>query len=240
MVKIEPVWNEKALMVDSNLIIADLHIGFERELEKKGVNLPSQTETMIGTVLKLLRKKPVKRLIINGDLKHNIPKGSWQEYKEIPKAIDSWLKEVDEIHLIHGNHDGGIERYLPSDVEIHDSSGTTFKSVGYLHGHAYPSDEVLSSETIVLGHCHPTVVFIDALDQREKKQCWIRIQYQVNNHEGSAIILPHYNPLLGGISINEEGYLGPFLRMIYKKSEKVYLLDGSFLGELKDVNQSLK
>ncbi|MFW6304198.1 MAG: metallophosphoesterase [Candidatus Saliniplasma sp.] len=232
---LQPLWNQKALAVDRSLVVADLHIGYERELEDKGVNLPSQTNVMSQEIKNILRNKRCKRLIVNGDLKHNIPSSSWQEYKEIPKLIDNWLEVVDEIHLIPGNHDGGIEKYLPSEVIIHNSSGCVFDETGILHGHANPSEEVLDSKTIVLAHSHPTITMLDNLGVREKIQCWIKIEFEFKEYQGRIILMPHFNHLMGGNSINENGYLGPLLNNSNLKNEEVYLLDGTFLGTLEDL-----
>lgn len=236
--KIEPLWNERALIADKTLAVADIHIGYEQELREKGVNIPSQTKRMIDEIVELLKENDIDKLVIVGDLKHNIPQGSWQEYKEIPKAIDEWLKEVEEIHLLPGNHDGGIERYLPQEVFIHESSGETIDGVGYFHGHAIPSPDVLESEMIVVAHNHPSIAITDSLDRRQKKHCWIRLEFEYETEDraidGSAILMPNYNPLLGGVCVNEKGYLGTFLKNSRFKQQEIYLLNGAYLGDLED------
>ncbi len=233
----EPIWNERMLKVKDTIVVADLHIGYERELEEKGINIPDQAEDMIDSIGKMLKREGAERLIINGDLKHNIPKGSWQEYRDIPKAVDRWLKIVDEVHMIPGNHDGGIQRYLPSDVFIHESSGKVLEDIGYFHGHAIPSDKVLSTGKVVLAHVHPTVALFDSFKNKEKKECWIRLKYEWKGKSGEAVVMPHFNPLLGGTSVNieEDPYLGPFLTNEKLIEEKIYLLDGTYLGERKDL-----
>ncbi len=238
MNKLQPLWNHKALSIDKTLIVADLHIGYERELEDKGVNLPSQTNVIINEINEILSKNKYERLMINGDLKHNIPSGSWQEYKEIPELIDKLLEKVDEIHLVPGNHDGGIQKYLPNDVIIQDSSGHVFDDVGILHGHANPSEEVLNSDIIVTAHSHPTISMFDNLGIREKIHCWVKIKIQYEDYKKDVILMPHFNHLMGGNSINENGYLGPLLNNSKIKDEEIYLLDGTFLGKLKDLKST--
>ncbi len=220
-----------------NLVVADLHVGYERELEEKGINIPDQAEKMIEPVSEILADHDIQRLIINGDFKHNIPKATWQEYRDIPRMVDEWLKTVGEVHLIPGNHDGGITEYLPSDVFIHESSGTVIDGIGFFHGHAIPSEEVLSTENIVLAHTHPAVELIDSFKNKEKKECWVRFEYKWEDGAGEGIIIPHHNPLLGGTSINkkEEHYLGPFLKDERLENERVYLLDGTYLGQRDDL-----
>nr|AGF93360.1 metallophosphoesterase [uncultured organism] len=235
----EPLWNQKALKIEKTLIIADLHIGYERELEKKGVHLPSQTEKMVDNVIRKLEENEFNKLIIVGDLKHNIPQATWQEYKEIPKAMEQWLRIVDEIHILKGNHDGNISKYVPSEVHIHDSSGSVIDGIGYFHGHANPSKEVVESGMVIIAHNHPTVTLVDSLDNKQKEQCWVRFNYRKDDLEGRGIIIPHYNPLLGGVSINENEYLGPFLRNEDIFGEEIYLLDGTYIGKKENLELNM-
>ncbi len=251
MVDIQPIWNERALKVGKNIVVADLHIGYESELAGKGVNLPSKSKEMVDSIAQILKDNKASRLIINGDLKHNIPQGTWQEYKEIPEAIDEWLKNVDEIHVFKGNHDGGIERYLPSDVFIHDPSGDVIDGVGFFHGHAHPKEEVARSSQLIVAHTHPSVFFLDGLGRKEKKPCWVKMKIMKdgkniedlentdNEYSKEIVIMPHFNELLGGISINRDGYIIPFLKTITIVEEDVFLLDGTQLGELEKIDSEI-
>ena len=80
-----PVYNERALLVGKTLVIADLHIGLEYELRKKGIFIFSQYEKMKNRIISLLEKTKAKRIILLGDLKHNIPRATFEEYRENPK-----------------------------------------------------------------------------------------------------------------------------------------------------------
>ena len=73
-----PAYNEKALVLGDYLIVADLHIGLERELSEKGLHVPSQLRKMEARIIELLKNTGKERLIILGDLKHNIPMISLQ------------------------------------------------------------------------------------------------------------------------------------------------------------------
>ena len=251
---IQPIWNKRALKVEDAIVVADLHIGYESELAEKGVNLPSRSKEMIDSISQILRDNNSYRLIINGDLKHNIPKGTWQEYKEIPHAIDEWLKIVEEVHIFKGNHDGGIERYLPSDVFVHDPSGDIIDGIGYFHGHAHPKEEVARCKNIIIAHTHPSVYFLDGLGRREKKPCWVKMKIYRGDDEDrrlhdvenidkketqEVVIIPHFNELLGGISVNRDGYIIPFLNKVSVVEEEVFLLDGTKLGELDNMESEI-
>lgn len=229
----QPLWNKRALLKDSTLVVCDLHIGLEEELKKKGIFVSSGTPGMVRDIKDMLVEHEASCLIINGDLKHNIPQATWQEYREIPGALDQWLRVTDEIHVIRGNHDGGVEEHLPGEVFIHDARGYSRDGIGYFHGHARPSKEVLNSDVLVTAHSHPAVVLTDRLGKRNKFHCWSRIRYSGDEEEGYLIVMPAFNPLLGGVNINEEGYLGPFFRDTAILEENIYLLDGTHLGDIR-------
>lgn len=229
----QPIWEERVLLMGTKLVVADLHIGYETDLLERGVVVPSQTVKMVARLEKTLIKTGADTLIINGDLKHNIPRGGWQEHSEIPNALDTWLKVVDEIHVIKGNHDGSIDKYLPNEVRLHGPRGAVFDDVGIFHGHANPGEEVLHAPIKVMAHTHPSVTLKDGLGRKEKYPCWAKIKYSFEGKKYPLIVMSAYNELLGGTNINEYDYLGPFLKDLDILEEKIFLLDGTYLGEKK-------
>jgi hypothetical protein len=42
-----------------------------------------------------------------------------------------------------------------------------------MHGHAWPSPEVLGCETLILGHLHPAITLRDAMGYRITKPAWV-------------------------------------------------------------------
>ena len=60
-----------ALVVGSNLIIADTHIGYEEELNKRGVLIPRfQFGEIIRRLERIIAGRHFEKIIINGDIKH--------------------------------------------------------------------------------------------------------------------------------------------------------------------------
>ena len=47
--------------------------------------------------------------------------------------------------------------------------------------------------------------------------------------------MPAFNPLCGGTAVNAEGLLGPMRNIIDISRAQVYLLDGTYLGVIKDL-----
>lgn len=96
------------LYFDGNLVFSDFHIGYEEALNKEGILVPRfQFESIIKRLDKIFLKlnKKIKRIIINGDLKHEFGTISEQEWRHTLRLLDYLLKKCDEVILIKGNHD---------------------------------------------------------------------------------------------------------------------------------------
>ncbi|HDD05090.1 MAG TPA: metallophosphoesterase [Candidatus Aenigmarchaeota archaeon] len=192
------------------LVLADLHIGYERELEEKGYNIPSQTKDMLRRIGEL--KKRERRLLILGDLKHNIPEFSVQEMKEVPYFVRRLKELFDRVVIIKGNHDGDIEKLV--DVEV--LKEFRVGKVGFLHGHARPSDELLERvKTLVIGHIHPVYRYEDSLGHPVFKSCWLIGRWR----DKKLIVMPTFNPLFTG----SQELTGPFAKEM--EVEEIILTD---------------
>lgn len=81
---ISPVFNEPLLLAEGQervLVAADLHLGLEYELWLCGVSIPSQMERILERLQDQIVKIKPDRLLLLGDVKHNVPRTSWQEKK---------------------------------------------------------------------------------------------------------------------------------------------------------------
>src|SRR3989338_11560949 len=98
-----------ALYFNSTLVIADIHLGYEEVLNKKGILVPrTQFEEMakrVESIFKQLKGKRIDRILVNGDLKHEFGTISEQEWRNALKFLDLLAKHCSEIILIKGNHD---------------------------------------------------------------------------------------------------------------------------------------
>ena len=95
--KIQPIPNEPILFIDDKkiLVIADLHIGIEKELREHGLNPPPQTEKMLKRLVSICKKYKPKEIILLGDIKHNIPSSTFQERKDVKNFLGN-LKRIFE------------------------------------------------------------------------------------------------------------------------------------------------
>ncbi|WP_292465313.1 metallophosphoesterase [Methanolobus sp.] len=262
VIELEPVVDEPALIVRSTttaLVVGDIHLGIEWDLYRSGISIPSRMKHGLERILGYIRQKSPDRIILLGDLKHNVPQISWQERDEIPYFLES-LAEYAPIDIFPGNHDGGIEHLVPRrpDIRIHPVRGSVIEGVAYFHGHTWPDPSLLSAQYIVTAHNHPTIRFTDSLGYSVTEQSWIRtklnmdvlgehfrdsgMQLRKGKDVPELIIIPSFNELCGGVAFNEsldDDLLGPIFSSgaVDIDNAQVYLLDGTCLGALRHVRK---
>jgi len=276
--RVKPLIPFPALIIENSekiLVVADLHIGWERVWSESGIYVPSQADKLRKKLLLLVERYKPDRLILLGDVKQAITMVSMEEWREIPKFFETLQVHLDEVIVIRGNHDGDLEPLTTPKIRIIPSSGLTIGSdprIGLFHGHAWPSPEVLSSEILVMGHIHPVVWFRDRLGLWTVRQVWVktecsgelmasaylkylkvktrgdpletfRLRTGLQLRDARLIILPAFNELVGGVSINrlEKRLMGPILRSrgVDVKAAEVYLLDGTYLGMTEQLQKYL-
>ena len=215
------------------LIIADLHLGWEINLAKKGIHIPSQMPKILQKLLQLMNKTKPNTLIILGDVKHSVVKAEPSEWRDIPEFFKTIKTRVNDIQVIRGNHDGNLEPLLPPTVQLHPSTGITLNTTGLFHGHTWPAKKLLNCNTLIMGHAHPTVAFRDFLGFRITTPVWIKAKcnteklasaylkgkhiktntnptatiqkkFNIKPRVKQLIIMPCFNDFLGGRPINKK------------------------------------
>ena len=246
---ISPLLNEPALVVENSsrtLVIADIHLGIEWELYNSGISIPSQVEKRTARIREYIRKAAPDRIVLLGDIKHNVPRTSWQEKKEIPVFLGE-LAGFAPVDIVPGNHDGDMEELIPGNVTVHDMRGFVLDGTGYFHGHTWPNEALLCASHVVMSHNHPAIRLVDVLGHGISEPVWIRtrfIEKAIMEHYGhlewndpEVIIMPAFNELCGGIPFNEsihEELLGPVFanHAIELEKARAFLLDGTDLGTI--------
>lgn len=241
---LQPVSGIPALRAEEYLIIGDLHIGVESHLRSKGFHLTSRTDDMFDNIISAAGTETGKIIVI-GDVKDSVPGSSKQEYREIPVFFDRLLDHFDAVDVVRGNHDTNIEEFLPGRVRIHPASGMTIDDTGLVHGHTWPSDKVMSSRNLIMGHDHPAVMFRDGVGKQTTEPCWLKGRFKTGSSDryprlpDTFIVAPAFNRMLGGspVNISGEPLLGPILNsdMLDLENATVHLLDGICLGKRSDL-----
>jgi metallophosphoesterase superfamily enzyme len=223
-----------ALLVEGDrrvLVVADLHMGIESGLERHGVHIASRSAARADRVIACIEETRPDLLLLLGDVKHNVPVTSRQEYRELPGILQSFRDRV-PIAVAPGNHDGGIGRFLEPG-ELLPAEGTLIDGVGYLHGHTRPAPE-LPGHLIVLGHHHPVVSLVDAVGCAARaRPAYLYSMFEEPSGERTRLLfVPAFNEFAGGIDVGRlrESGLGPLSRCIDPNSAEVFLADGTYVG----------
>lgn len=261
-----PVIDRPAILIDdceefggeNCLVIADLHLGLEIELRKKGFRVPSMDETLLSLLLSMADTS--NNLVILGDVKHSISPDERYEKKKITQFLAKISYIFKRVVIVPGNHDGNIDELVVStqreNIEVADSRGIVLGRTGLFHGHTWPSPAVMSCESVIMGHNHPVVGFEDSHGVISKKEAWLKIPLsdcigdgQLDGEMASIydslpqelIILPAFNPYLGGVDVVRDGFMGPLLKFLPRActdGAHIFLTDGTYIGELEDIRGS--
>jgi putative SbcD/Mre11-related phosphoesterase len=263
-ITLKPLIDEPALVVENEhkaLVIADLHLGIEAEFRERGINIGSQTEKLLDRAITCVKAAEPDVIILLGDVKHTVPQILFTDRREVPFFLAE-LAAYAPIYVVKGNHDGDINRLLPEapelkhEIYIQGTQGFLFDHVGYTHGHAWPSEELFSAPYIVIGHNHPRIRLVSSSSPyRSMKPVWIRAHCdyealkerypEITVSERDAprvIIMPAFNELCGGVAFNaaQKELLGPIAsKLLHLESMEVYLLDGTYIGKVGDLEEKI-
>jgi len=214
------------------LLIADPHLGWEVQLQEKGIHIPSQTVKILDKLIAIITEYKPDRLVILGDVKYTVVSHEFGEWHDIPDFFEKLESWIGSIAVVRGNHDANLEPLLPENVEFLPATGAVVSDVGVFHGHKWPSPALLGCKTLVMGHLHPVVVFRDPTGCKITRQIWMKakcdtetlarilLQKSKLKIEGSVIetlkkhynikpkteeifIMPSFNDFLGGRPVNE-------------------------------------
>jgi len=214
------------------LLIADPHLGWEMQLQEKGIHVPSQTPKILNKLSVIITKYKPDRLVILGDVKYTVVSHEFGEWQDIPDFFNKLSGCIGSIAVVRGNHDANLEPLLPENVEFLPATGAVIGDVGVFHGHKWPSPALLGCKTLVMGHLHPVVVFHDPTGCKIMRQVWMKAKcdpeafakvllqknrvkivgsvaetlqkhYNLKAKAEEIFIMPSFNDFLGGRPINE-------------------------------------
>lgn len=216
---------EKALKLGKNIIIADVHLGYEIAMAKEGFYLPRVFHDVVKTLRDIIEREKPKRLIINGDFKHSfVPE--WREKTELRAFLDEVSPLVSEIVLVRGNHDVGVLWLKELGVEIVDEF-----EIGrwkLIHGH-----KLVEGENFIIGHEHPAVRLRDEVGAVIKVPAFLMAEH--------LIVLPAFSPWAYGNDVLRE-IVSPFLKYRQEDFRVLVPLDKEVLdfGTLSKLQEALK
>lgn len=213
------VYNEPVGIWKEFLIISDVHLS-KREVQ--------DVKSTIQIIRNLMKEHKKSKLLILGDLMDN--------YSKVDEEAGVFIRDLSkdyELHIVKGNHDGGIEKYK-SFCTIYGSEGGIIDNIGFFHGHGWPKKEIFEKEIILMGHIHPKIIFGKEHKWAEKAWIiaevdWEKIQKKYKqikiNEKTKIIIFPNFG---GNVSPSEYEYnKQKVAREIFiKNTFQIYLLNG--------------
>jgi len=237
------LYDSPAIMHKGALIVGDTHFGIEAKLRRKGIFDEQFSMRLCERLRGLIISHKAKKLIMLGDVKEDITM-----LDSTTEQILAKLSMVCEVVIVKGNHDGGIERC--GNATIIGPGGFVHEGLGLIHGHSWPSEELMECDYIVSGHQHPMIELSDAFGKRRREPAWLvapcdkealEKKYMEANGMIKLILMPAFNPMVGSaMKYDEKERLGPLLNnKLFKLDDAlVFSLNGTRLGKLKDLSEA--
>jgi uncharacterized protein len=195
------------------LVVSDLQLGHEA-----GSNiLYEQAMQMMGLIETLIAQTKAKRLVIDGDLKHEFGRISFQERRDILKILSKFRTEV-EIIVVRGNHDK-TTKPLTDQLNIPLIDAWADGGFYAIHGHELPDEEdpkFKEAHTIIIGHMHPAIRIDDGV-RNERYKCFLIDKYKKKR----LVVLPSFSTIVEGSDILK---VQPNTPLLQGNSSLVYVL----------------
>jgi len=207
-----------ALLYKGYAIIADLHLGFEEEMSRKGVFLPPAQLRRALEVLESV-SKAVKKVVVAGDLKHQFGRLGKMEKRDVEAFLSAAQKKGVELVLVRGNHDNFVKKLVEdAGFEVVDELDLS-EGVKVIHGHKAAE----LGEVTIMGHEHPSVALRDPVGATAKFPCYLKVP----SRRGVVVVLPAVGLYQSGTSVtpNREAYLSPILKELDLKKAVPYAAD---------------
>lgn len=194
------------------LVCADLHLGYEGVMAKKGMLLPKVNFKRIMEMIKEAAEKTgAEILIVDGDIKNEFSAVDQEEFNELFDFVKSVREMKLEPVLIKGNHDNFVERYKePFKLKIYQQEAHIGKYL-FFHGEELPR-EIKGAKMLIMGHEHPAIGVINAAGRKEKISCFLSGTYK----RIPLLVLPAMNFYAAGVDINfqsKASLLSPVFRI---------------------------
>ena len=183
------------------LVVSDLHLGYGESLRESGVFVPERINGEImrdfGEIFKRVGK--IDKIIILGDVKHEIGLILEDERREMGVLFELFDKFCDKIIVVRGNHDALLGIILRKDIELVDYY--IWGEFAFLHGNKdYVQIHDKKVKTWLIGHIHPAVNLQDGVKE-EKYKCFLDGRFRGKR----VIVLPSFFSGVEGTDVREGG-----------------------------------
>ncbi|MFB6172859.1 MAG: metallophosphoesterase [Haloarculaceae archaeon] len=176
-------FDDRALLVDDTLVVADLHVG----TEASSVELPlGERADLVDRLAALLVRHDPRTVAFAGDLLDSfgsIPRG-------VPETVQELTATVREagarVVATPGNHDQMLAGLWPDPTT---AEYAVEPDTVVLHGHEPPETD---ARRYVVGHEHPTIEI-----EGQRRPCYLVGEQAV----GEVVMLPAFTHLVRGVDV---------------------------------------
>jgi len=182
----------KSLLIEENgervLVVSDLHLGYGESLRESGVFVPENIHAGMMKDFKEIfeRVGRVDKIIILGDVKHEIGRILGDEWKEVRNLFGMLEEHCEEIVVIKGNHDALLGAMLKNRVELKEFY--LWKDCAFLHGNKdYLEIYDKKIKNWFMGHIHPALNLREGVKE-EKYKCFLDGKFKGRR----VVVLPSF------------------------------------------------
>lgn len=194
------------LKEDQTLIIGDIHLGYEQYMAKKGVLVPrTQYKDTVARLDRILKKCNPKKIVLNGDVKHEFGSVNPQEWRETLKFLKHIEQKRKQIVVIKGNHDVSLFPILRK-TQVEEQREYITGEIQVVHGDYIPEK---LKPVIIIGHEHPAISLREG-GKIEKYKCFLKGKFR----KSVLIVMPSFLTLTAGTDITKEKTLSPLIKKI--------------------------
>ncbi|MGC8586976.1 MAG: metallophosphoesterase [Candidatus Micrarchaeia archaeon] len=195
------------------ITIADLHLGYEGVMSKRGTFIPKINLRKIKeSTGKAIEATGASKVVIDGDIKNEFSTVDVEEFNELYELMDFFKGIGAKLLLVKGNHDNFVDRYKGSfGIEIARQEARVGDYL-FFHGEELPRNHN-GARMLVMGHEHPAIGISNALGMRKKLRCFLYGKYESSH----LLVLPAMNYFASGTEVNvqpKSALLSPVFKRI--------------------------
>ncbi len=207
------------LYIDSikTIVLGDLHLGQHEAILRSQSGYKSRNiREIVKQLTDIGKALDIRRVILNGDIKHNTTRLSIQERSELEELLSLDLFQVCEVVLIVGNHDPFLKMGVYDLLQTHWRVSRSIKLAGYLfiHGDIYvdiPEDV----HTLILSHEHPSINLKDGVGHSLRAKAFIELDLVIGRRKVKGVIIPAAGVYTVGVKFpinKKDKFLSPILK----------------------------
>lgn len=213
---------ERACILGDVAVISDLHLGIENAMQESGIAIPRlQVRKILEDVDKIVKKYGISKIVVAGDLKHELSKNLPYEWVEVKKFVEKIFESGVKLEIVRGNHDNFLD-LITSRYGLELKDFTRVQEFLVTHGH-----KEIGGEKFVIGHEHPCVK-LRVYGVVYKYPCYLIVDRKI-------VVLPAFSKIVPGTNALSKDYLSPMLKKA--KEIEVFALEDEvlYLGKIDDL-----